>query len=120
MSHHCHGSCSHEGQPQSSGGSCCPCHNCKCGCHTCKCECHARKGKYADELLALADQAWMEVLKEKIKKEIESHSGEHLNQTAKLVAEANHTRWKEKLQARKDSQDFEDRLRNLIFTGKKS
>lgn len=71
-------------------------------------------GKYADELLALADQAWMEVLKEKIKEEIRQYSNDHLTQTAKLVAEANHLRWKEKLQSKKDLGEYEDRLRNLV------
>lgn len=111
--HHCHGSCPHHGPVMGhEEGSC-------CSCHTCKCPCHGHQGKYADELLKLADEAWMEVLKEKIKDEIRQHSGDHLTETAKLVAQANHVRWKEKLQSRKDLQDFEDRLRNLIFKGNK-
>jgi hypothetical protein len=57
----------------------------------------------------------MEVLKEKIKAEILAHSGEHLTETAKIVAQANHLRWTEKLQAKKELEDFEERLRNQIF-----
>lgn len=107
MSHECHGSCSTQGHGNAQSG-------CNCSCHSCTCCCQHHQGKYADELLKLADQAWMEVLKEKIKEEIKQHSGDHLSQTAKLVAGANHVRWKEKLQSKKDLQDYEDQLRNLI------
>lgn len=84
-----------------------------CSCHCCNCHCH-QEGKYADELLKLADEAWMEVLKEKIKEEIIQTSDAHLSQMAKLVAGANHLRWKEKLQAKKDLHDYEEQLRSMI------
>lgn len=110
MAHSCKGSCSKDESMHHGCGAC------GCGSH-CNCPCHQdhHHGKYSDQLLALADEAWMEVLKEKIKEEIRQLSGDHLTQTAKLVAESNHARWKEKMQEKKDVHDFEDRLRELLY-----
>jgi len=113
MSHHCHQSCSGGNQSCSShscGEQCCSCHSCKCACHN-----HDHHEKYSHELLDLADEAWMEVLKDKIKEEIKQLSGEHLTQMAKLVATSNHARWKEKMLEKKGIQDFEDHLHQLLF-----
>lgn len=109
MSHHCtSGSCSC-GSTHSHGKSACSCcEGCKCGCHK------EHKGSYAHELLQLADAAWMEVLKEKIKNEIIQHSGDHLNKMAKLVAEANHKQWTEKLAEKRSEREFEDRLQDML------
>lgn len=112
MGHDCHGSCSQgscscsQGSCSANKGSCCGCQNCKCACH--------QHGKYADELLQLADAAWMEVLKEKIKEEIRANAGDQINQLAKLVSTANHARWKDKMQSKKDYENFENQLRNAL------
>lgn len=115
MGHDCsQGSCSAGSSNASKCGCGCGskgCNSC-CGCKHCQCSCH--QGKYADQLLHLADEAWMEVVKEKIKEEIRQHSGESIDQLAKLVATANHARWKDKMQAKKDQEDFETQLRNAL------
>lgn len=80
--------------------------------HTCSCHCHAHH-KYRDELLELADVAWMEVLKEKIKEQILHYSEEHLNRIAKLVAESNHKRWIHKMDGKRNLDDFETDLKNI-------
>jgi len=119
MSHHCHGgSCSHDhhhGHDHShcNDSSCCSCHHCDCGCH--------HEEKYSDTLLDLADEAWMEILKEKIKEEIRLMSGDNLTEMAKLVATSNHARWQDKMEQKKDVEDFEGRLHELLYnrsTGK--
>ena len=46
-----------------------------------------------EKFLCLADEAWMELLKEKIKAEIEKSGGAKLNALAKLVAETNGRKW---------------------------
>ena len=113
------GSCSSNGA-QSSKCACGP--NCGCGSKGCgsgcgcsqKCSCGCQQGKYSEQLLHLADEAWMEVLKEKIKDEIRQNSGDQINQLAKLVSTANHARWKDKMQSKKDCEDFECQLKNLL------
>ena len=119
MAHNCQGSCSqdHHEQSHSKHGCCCGSHHCSgSGHHHGRCaedSCH-HQCKYAEELLCLADEAWMEVLKEKIKEEIRLNAGEQLTQMAKLVSTANHARWKDKLQGKKDHEDFENRLKNIM------
>lgn len=107
----CHDSCCSKADSCGSSKSKC---GCGCSCSSCSTCCGSQQGKFADELLKIADQAWMEVLKEKIKDEIRQLSNDHLSQMAKLVAEANHVRWKEKMKARKDIHDYEDQLRGLF------
>ncbi len=58
----------------------------------------------------MADEAWMEVLKEKIKEEIIASHSKHLDKLAKLVADANSERWKEKLALQKNSNDFKEKI----------
>ena len=108
-----HGCCSHEHSQCGSNGACCGCKNCHCSCHS---SCHGQ-GKYADELLHLADDAWMDILKDKIKEEIRLNSGEQLTNLAKLIATANHARWKDKMQSKKDHEDFETQLKNAMCCG---
>lgn len=61
----------------------------------------------------------MEVLKEKVKEEIRTNSGEQLTQLAKLVSSANHARWKEKMQSKKELEDFEGQLKNVMCSSNK-
>lgn len=116
MSHECHqGSCctqnhhSHSSCHSSSG--CCEDQDCGCSCHH-----HGQK--YSDELLALADEAWMELIKDKIKEEIKKNSGEHIDRIASLVAKTNHARWKFKMDEKQNEHTYEDELHTLLFCKK--
>lgn len=110
MSDHCHhGSCSHHHHEEEY----CDC----CGkkSHECSCCCQEEHpGHYSDELLALADEAWFEVLKEKIKEQIEKTSGKNLDAMAKLVSEANHERWKGKMAETTARSEFDAKLQSLF------
>jgi hypothetical protein len=46
-----------------------------------------------EKLLALADEAWSQLLKEKIKTEISKSCAESIDKLAKLVAETNMAKW---------------------------
>ena len=117
MSHECHhGSCSHKNHSHSHSETCCSCSE-ECSC-CCECECHHHSHKYSDQLLALADEAWMELIKDQMKEEIKKHSGKHIAQMAQLVAKSNHARWTHKLNEKKNHQMYEDELNNLIFRQK--
>lgn len=111
MSHKCHqGSCSTESSGQAhESGKC----GCGCGCQNCQCGSHHQK--YSDELLNLADKAWMEALKDKIKEQILKQSNEHLTKLAELVAKANHARWNDKIDEKKAVDGFEQQLRELLY-----
>ncbi len=103
----CSGSHSHEH---------CHCHGSgACGSHhgACACPCH-HEHNHAAMLLKLADEAWLEVVKEKIKEEIRKNSNDHTSQLAKVVAEANHKRWAEKMAAKKCEAEYEEQLKRIF------
>ena len=67
-----------------------------------------------EKLLCLADEAWKEVLKEKIKQEIEKSSGAKLSALAKLVAETNGRKWAFMIQAKKGCEEYKTQVRSLL------
>ncbi len=114
--HHCHdASCQIHGHESGGPGSgSCP----SCGCHSsCSCGCHSQgKDSCADfpaKFLELADCAWMEALKEKIKDQVLKNDNK-LDELAKIIGEANRERWKHKKEKFKGCQDFEDKLKNIM------
>lgn len=115
MSHHScdsKGCGSHKHSGNSSGCGCgCNCESCDCS--GCKCSCHG-ECDFSKELLQMADDAWMCLLKDKIKQKIEGLSGQHLNELADIVAKANHTRWSNKMKAKEASEDFEDQVEDFF------
>lgn len=109
MSHdHCHShdqknedSCCSSGHEESS--SCCH-HG----------DSHEHHDDFARQLLEMADEAWMEVLHEKIKERIITLNGAHLDKLASVIAEANHARWKNKMAGHKDCHSFKDKINELL------
>ena len=67
-----------------------------------------------EKLLCLADEAWREVLKEKIKKEIEKTSGAKLDSLAKLVAETNHRKWTHLIEAKKGCDEYKQGVKDIL------
>ena len=108
MHHHCHNkecsACSSNGHHHE---SCCKCHD-----H------HHHDGEhegFAKQLLELADEAWMELLHEKVKKRIEATNGAKLDQLAQIVADANNARWQSKLAKEKGCEEFEEKVANFFM-----
>jgi hypothetical protein len=98
-----------ECQTSSNCGSCgCGCQGMKekCGCRHCCCN-HTQK------FLELADHAWMELLKEKIKEHIQSHA-KNIDELARLIAEANHERWQKKMEDKQCGCGYEEKLKNFF------
>jgi hypothetical protein len=62
----------------------------------------------------MADEAWMCLLKDKIKQKIEGLSGAHLNELADLVANANHKRWSDKMASKDQCEEYEDRVADFF------
>lgn len=107
--HHKHGECC------SSDNSCSTDHGshgdyCCDDDHNDHCHCGHHHKDFAEELLCMADCAWGEILKEKIKEEIKKKSGAHLDELARVVAESNCARWEHKLAGKKVKSDFRDKL----------
>lgn len=97
---------------------CCPCHEqeheSSC-CHddTCSIAHHDNHdhGSFTHQLYELADEAWMELLKKKIQDQIEATSGKELNSLAKIVSQANHTKWKNKSGSYRSKEEFHEKLK---------
>lgn len=109
MSHKCH----HHHHDDDS--CCCCCHEhdeaCKqhdpCHKHTDHEDCE----ECAEKFLELADKAWMELLKEKIKAKIAATCNDSLEQLAGIVSEANHHKWKEIMASKKCCCDYRTKLK---------
>ena len=91
---------------------------CHCGCHHHHTHEHEHEHedgcKCSEKFLVLADEAWREVLKEKIKDKILAKKGEHIEKLAELIAKANGERWKNKIYAKTNNNKFKDSLKELF------
>lgn len=98
----------------------CPVHghahqHCTCGggctcSHGHECSHDHDQQDFAIQLIEMADQAWMEVLKDKIKEHVQAASTKNLDELAKLVADANHERWKTKMAKEKGRKEFREKV----------
>ncbi len=70
-----------------------------------------------EKLLILADDAWMELMKEKIKAEINKASGPHMEKIAQLVVETNFAKWSDLIQAKTKCNEYKDNLKALMAGG---
>lgn len=105
MSHEsCSGSGCGQGSHHHHSGCCCCGQQHSSGCGSDSCDGH--EGDFAKMLLELADEAWMEVLKDKIKQQIEESDGQNLEALAKLVSQSNGARWQHKLAKKKACKEF--------------
>lgn len=68
----------------------------------------------AEKFLEIADEAWKEVLKEKIKEKIVAKKGEHIEKLAEIIATANGEKWKHKISAKTKNNEFKDSLKELF------
>jgi hypothetical protein len=71
-------------------------------------------------MLEMADEAWMEVLKDKIKQEIISSHGANLDKLAKIVSESNSCRWKHKMALQNSCHEYEAKLADHFSYNKNS
>lgn len=108
MSEHCCcGGGHHEGHEEA----------CSCGCqskahiheHEAEKSCHC-----AEAFLHIADAAWKEVLKERIKDKIIAQKGEHIEKLAELIATANGEKWKYIMTAKAKCNKFKDNLKEFL------
>ncbi|MBS0622882.1 MAG: hypothetical protein JSR80_08025 [Verrucomicrobia bacterium] len=92
------------------------------GCCPEKKECHEKEEyecDFSSWLLEVADEAWTEVLKEKIKEYILSTQEDRMTELAKIVAEANDHRWKHRMEKNHCCMDFKEKLSRFFGGCKK-
>lgn len=101
-------------------------HECSCGCGSesgCKCGCGSHHHHHhdnenechcAEKFLRIADDAWIEVLKDKIKEKIIAKKGDHIDKLAEMVATANGEKWKHVISAKTKCHKFKDNLKEFF------
>jgi len=67
-----------------------------------------------EKLLCLADEAWYEVLKEKMKDDIRKSCGDQMEKIAKLVNETDKAKWECKMKAKSKCDEYKQNLKNLF------
>ena len=67
-----------------------------------------------EKLIQLADEAWYEVMKDKLKKEIEATCGEKLDKLAQIVASTNNARWGHKIQGKVMCDEYKNSIKELF------
>ena len=70
-----------------------------------------------EKLLALADEAWHDLLKEKIKDQISNSCGDNMDKLAKLVAETNKEKWAHTVKGKVKCSEYKDKLKDLFVEG---
>ncbi|HNB23492.1 MAG TPA: hypothetical protein PKZ32_13810 [Candidatus Melainabacteria bacterium] len=69
-----------------------------------------------EKLLCLADEAWKEVLKDKIKKEIEKSAGAKLDALAQIVAGANHQKWTHMIEGKQKCDEYKNQIKEAFLS----
>ncbi len=92
---------------ESDEGQCsCNEEGCSCGQDNC---CDEEKG-HTGMILGLANAAWTELLKEKMKKAYEKAAGSKMDKIAAIGVEANIEMWRGKMQEKAKWAEFEEKL----------
>jgi hypothetical protein len=118
----CQHNISIQGETMESNG--CAQEKCHCPCHFEHEESHQEGQEYSDEMkanyfLELADEAWEEVLKEKIKEYILKTQNDQMGRLAKIIAEGNHQRWRNRMESKQGSKHFMEEICKFFSDSKK-
>ena len=92
------------------GNECC---DEKCCSESCQCSCE-ETNDISKEIMQLADKAWEELMKEKMKAAYEKAIGERMNKVAQVGIEASIAYWGSKMKAQSSWAEFEEKLRKAM------
>jgi hypothetical protein len=73
----------------------------------------------SEYFLQIADEAWEEVLKDEIKKQILATQKERMSKLAKIVSEGNNRRWKHKMEKKQGCAEFHEELSSFFSQRRK-
>lgn len=107
---HCHSHGHHDHCHSHDHGDCCSSHHHHHHDECCGCD---HEGGFSDQFLALADEAWMEVLKEKIKENILKNDA-RIKELAAIISETNHERWSKIIGERRLKEMYKERLHDYF------
>ena len=99
------------------GEDCCDekcCSSKSCECNE-SCGCSSEETSKSAYMLKLADEAWSELMKEKMKESIEKMVGDKMNKTAQVSVEASMAYWSNKMRNEAAWAEFEEKLRKSMM-----
>ena len=107
------------GSEEKSGscGSDCGCEEGKCSCESgscCEDSSCGSESQMPKMMLGIANQAYAELLRDKMKKHYEAAIGKKLDAAAKVAVDANIALWDGKMQQKEQFQDFEKKLSDAL------
>lgn len=65
-------------------------------------------------MMALSNQAWAELMREKMKKHLDAANGKKMDATAKVAADACIAFWDGKMQQKEQFEEFERKLKEAM------
>jgi hypothetical protein len=68
----------------------------------------------AGVLMDIADEAWEDLMRDKMKKAFEKAKGEKMDKAAALVVEASISYWEGKMKEKAKWNEFEDKLKSIM------
>ena len=77
---------------------------------------HKECCKPEEKFMMIAKEAWKELLKEKIKAEIEKNEKEHLEKLAAMTARASKDKWQHKMEAKMCYEEYRNELREFYLS----
>jgi len=70
-----------------------------------------------DRLIALADEAWYELLKDKMKEQIQNSCGDKLDKLAEFLSNSNNERWTHMISGKAKCEQFKQDLAQMMVAG---
>ena len=70
-----------------------------------------------DRLINLSDEAWYELLKDKMKDQIQASSGDKMDRMAEFITKANNERWAHMITGRARCEQFKQDLVTMMVAG---
>ena len=93
------------------GNECCE--DSKCGCGS-ECSCDSGSSK-AGMIMGLANEAWAELMKEKMKAAFEKIKGDKMDKVAQIGVEACMAYWGNKMKDKASFEEFEEKLNKAMM-----
>lgn len=88
-------------------------------CVTSDSESNGEECNMSEKLLSMADEAWLEVIKDKMKDEIEKSCGDKLSKVAAFVTKANGEKWKSIMASKSKCEEFKAKVEELLSSSDK-
>jgi hypothetical protein len=88
----------------------------KCGKSESDCESEPKSGcEMTDQMMVLANEAWAELVKEKMKKRFEEVSGEKMNKIALASVEASMAYWQHKMKGKQGCMEHTQKMQQAFL-----